>query len=178
MGEFQRYDFNMSDQPKPATGHHPSCRESDKDLVWHCNQCGLNESAEPATGEWTVGMVKAMMLNWHGENDGYRIVAEKHNAALAAERVRQFMSDHQPVEELEQQLAAERERGNAYERQLIETGKQLAAEREAREIAERSAKAWEEDAHRYATNLDAERGLMAEDREMGAEKERERAGPK
>ena len=26
--------------------HHPSCRESDKDLVWHCSQCGLNESAD------------------------------------------------------------------------------------------------------------------------------------
>ncbi len=25
--------------------HHPSCRESDKDLVWHCCQCGLNEDA-------------------------------------------------------------------------------------------------------------------------------------
>ncbi len=28
-----------------ATEHHPSCRESDKDLVWHCSQCGLNEPA-------------------------------------------------------------------------------------------------------------------------------------
>jgi hypothetical protein len=26
--------------------HHPSCRESDRDLVWHCSQCGLNENAE------------------------------------------------------------------------------------------------------------------------------------
>jgi hypothetical protein len=26
--------------------HHPSCRESDKDLIWLCNQCGAKESAE------------------------------------------------------------------------------------------------------------------------------------
>ncbi len=35
----------MSDQPKLAGGHHGSCRESDKDLIWYCNQCGLRESA-------------------------------------------------------------------------------------------------------------------------------------
>ena len=26
--------------------HHPSCRPTDKDLVWHCHQCGESESAE------------------------------------------------------------------------------------------------------------------------------------
>jgi hypothetical protein len=26
--------------------HHPSCRPSDKDLVWLCAQCGGHESAE------------------------------------------------------------------------------------------------------------------------------------
>lgn len=26
--------------------HHPSCRENDESLVWHCEQCGQNESAE------------------------------------------------------------------------------------------------------------------------------------
>jgi len=26
--------------------HHASCQPSDKELVWHCCQCGLNESAE------------------------------------------------------------------------------------------------------------------------------------
>jgi hypothetical protein len=26
--------------------HHPSCTEHDKDLVWHCSQCGLNELAD------------------------------------------------------------------------------------------------------------------------------------
>lgn len=25
--------------------HHPSCRPNDKSLVWHCYQCGDNESA-------------------------------------------------------------------------------------------------------------------------------------
>ena len=25
--------------------HHPSCRLTDKDLVWHCTNCGENESA-------------------------------------------------------------------------------------------------------------------------------------
>lgn len=32
--------------------HHPSCRPSDRDLVWHCSQCGENEPAiicEPDT---------------------------------------------------------------------------------------------------------------------------------
>lgn len=31
--------------------HHPSCRESDKDLVWHCSQCGENESAYEVEAE-------------------------------------------------------------------------------------------------------------------------------
>ena len=26
--------------------HHPSCRPTDKDLVWYCHQCGEQESAE------------------------------------------------------------------------------------------------------------------------------------
>ncbi len=26
--------------------HHPSCRESDKSLIWFCNQCGEKESAD------------------------------------------------------------------------------------------------------------------------------------
>jgi hypothetical protein len=26
--------------------HHPSCTPNDRSLVWHCNQCGLDESAE------------------------------------------------------------------------------------------------------------------------------------
>jgi hypothetical protein len=50
----------MSEQPQePWTpeNHHPSCSPHDRDLVWHCNQCGANESAE----------------SWH-------------NAALTAER--------------------------------------------------------------------------------------------
>ena len=29
-----------------AMSHHPSCRPTDKDLVWHCRQCGENEPAE------------------------------------------------------------------------------------------------------------------------------------
>ena len=28
------------------TEHHPSCTDYDKSLVWHCHQCGTNESAE------------------------------------------------------------------------------------------------------------------------------------
>ena len=30
-----------------ADEHHPSCRPSDRDLVWLCSQCGAIESAEP-----------------------------------------------------------------------------------------------------------------------------------
>lgn len=30
-----------------ADQHHPSCRESDKDLVYHCSQCGLSEGIDP-----------------------------------------------------------------------------------------------------------------------------------
>jgi hypothetical protein len=26
--------------------HHASCRPSDKNLVWHCSQCGLNEPVD------------------------------------------------------------------------------------------------------------------------------------
>ncbi len=86
------------DESKPTTGHHPSCRESDKDLVWHCNQCGLNESAadieakldqpEPAD-EWTN--VDGVTIDF-GDGDTVQIterlvtkmVVEKHSAALAA----------------------------------------------------------------------------------------------
>ena len=28
------------------TTHHPSCKPEDRELVYHCNQCGLNEYAE------------------------------------------------------------------------------------------------------------------------------------
>lgn len=29
-----------------ADQHHPSCKPSDRDLIWFCNQCGARESAE------------------------------------------------------------------------------------------------------------------------------------
>ncbi len=37
--------------------HHLSCKPSDKSLVWHCNQCGENESAEAI-------LDKALQTRW------------------------------------------------------------------------------------------------------------------
>jgi hypothetical protein len=37
--------LRLDQAPLDEPAHHPSCTENDKDLVWHCNQCGLNESA-------------------------------------------------------------------------------------------------------------------------------------
>ncbi len=78
----------------------------------------LRDEAEE--GEWTVERVKAMMLNWYGENDGYRIVAEKHNAALAAEKQREefdwghvkreYLRLQKENQQLRKQLHAEREK--------------------------------------------------------------------
>lgn len=31
--------------------HHPSCRPNDASLVWHCSQCGLNESVPEFASE-------------------------------------------------------------------------------------------------------------------------------
>ncbi len=117
-------------QPKPpmasfGTGkHHPSCRDSDRDLVWHCNQCGSNESAadieatltQPKpTGEWTAQFVNdtATGAGILGE-DWAQVIANTHNAALAARDSlwrdtwqRESMSLYDEIEDLRKQLAAE-----------------------------------------------------------------------
>jgi hypothetical protein len=65
--------------------HHPSCRESDKSLVWHCNQCGLNESAEGSEQEWTT---EKSCINisgrLYGTSDAVtaKAIADAHKAAL------------------------------------------------------------------------------------------------
>lgn len=50
--------------------HHPSCRETDTELVWHCNQCGNIEQAEHGIiknvvqrclGDWTA---PTLALGW------------------------------------------------------------------------------------------------------------------
>jgi hypothetical protein len=69
----------------------------------------------PTQEPWTVEQVKAMMLNWCGENDGYQIVASRHNAALAAERetvrlANKIMeSDRLAIADRDEQLAAVKE---------------------------------------------------------------------
>jgi hypothetical protein len=42
--------------------HHPSCTPNDRDLVWHCNQCGLNESA--ADIEEQLAAEREKTLRW------------------------------------------------------------------------------------------------------------------
>ncbi len=135
----------MSDQPKPMTGHHPSCRESDKDLVWHCNQCGLNESAadienqldqpKSTTGEWTAERVRELIIKDEWETP-YQALTEAINAALAAEadkwrKALSAASDlaKQTFIEKDKQLAAERERAEGFKRELRAALRDLAAER-------------------------------------------------
>jgi hypothetical protein len=64
--------------------HHPSCRESDKNLVWHCAQCGENESAESVLDERDAARAHAerlaAALRWLSSyeklsQEGHRLVA-------------------------------------------------------------------------------------------------------
>ena len=78
--------------------HHPSCSESDRDLVWHCSQCGLNEPVEPTRWTWeqegTSVLVSVNEENgdrcyFHCTNERWaKLAVESHNAAIAAERNR------------------------------------------------------------------------------------------
>ena len=108
----------MSEQPQEpwdAEKHHPSCSPYDRDLVWHCSQCGANESAEA----------------WH--NAALAAEREKHREELRAEiheRDRGWCN----YKELQQQLAAERETAardvtNATQ-EIIRLSEQLSAEQE------------------------------------------------
>ena len=56
--------------------HHPSCRPSDRNLVWHCSQCGLIELAECPSGARCQFRNSPGLLNWlfsrprRGDGDG------------------------------------------------------------------------------------------------------------
>ena len=78
--------------------HHPSCLPTDKDLVWHCCQCGENEPAEEevlarlarqrAALEWIGMMVSGELCrcppqNVRGDPCFKHLVSEKIVAALA-----------------------------------------------------------------------------------------------
>jgi hypothetical protein len=41
--------------------HHPSCTPYDRDLVWHCSQCGLNELAEQQPN---AGLLLELVTSW------------------------------------------------------------------------------------------------------------------
>jgi hypothetical protein len=47
--------------------HHPSCKPSDRDLVWHCNQCGLNESASEVEQEVEALRKALRQINEEGD---------------------------------------------------------------------------------------------------------------
>lgn len=46
--------------------HHPSCKESDRSLVWECDQCGV---VEPATLEELAALYKDMAVEAKRERD-------------------------------------------------------------------------------------------------------------
>ncbi len=45
------------------TEHHASCKPSDRDLVWLCNQCGGHESAEVLEMPMEVRLGLRVLLN-------------------------------------------------------------------------------------------------------------------
>ena len=73
-----------------AGAHHPSCKPSDNDLVWHCNQCGLNEFAETEILDAHKKQISALIsalkaaeeaLEWHLKNCIY---ADKNDGGAKA----------------------------------------------------------------------------------------------
>ena len=95
-----------------------------------CDRFIRKDDGPPATGEWTPDYVRQLMRDWSSENDGYRIVSSKHNAALAVEREKSYnkgradagrayelaMRDNR---ELDKQLTAKGEKFNVQEQQWL-----------------------------------------------------------
>jgi hypothetical protein len=155
MGDCPVCEEVCEEASRGMSEHHPSCRESDKDLVWHCSQCGLNEPAseQPQELEQRItaylasgGLFNPEMM----EHDKVRDLLLDCRAALAAElatssRVAENARNlHIENVRLGQQLAAEREKvllkvsqdrtatGHAskIEQIALELKQELAAERE------------------------------------------------
>jgi hypothetical protein len=133
MGDCPVCEEVCEEASRGMSEHHPSCRESDKDLVWHCSQCGLNEPASEQPEEqmaeqlhvWYLEATQALdPANYNPkaqksyaelneqQKEIDRYIARKINAALEAERekVKQQMEFRQGQEDRhKQELAAERE---------------------------------------------------------------------
>jgi hypothetical protein len=99
----------------PLYEHHPSCTPNDRDLVWHCHQCGLNESAADIEEKYNQAVDHLTQL-------GVESVAAEREAGVKV---------YLQLTLLEKKLAAERE---SHEKELdtVEANwsAELAAERE------------------------------------------------
>ncbi len=51
------YTRKLHGEVQGATNHHPSCTSIEKELVWHCHQCGINEPA----GEFNSNGIEAAL---------------------------------------------------------------------------------------------------------------------
>jgi len=99
--------------------HHPSCRESDKSLVWHCNQCGLNESAESMEDE--LNGLKASIADLSHPNCQQLladVTAEREKREKAEEWVKRLDANEKDWENIATDAQLELEK---VERQLLET---------------------------------------------------------
>jgi hypothetical protein len=65
------------------TQHHPSCKTSDRDLVWLCAQCGTRESAGEIEAQRDELLAALKALVTVGGNKNYSFGAVSHQAASA-----------------------------------------------------------------------------------------------
>jgi hypothetical protein len=81
--------------------HHPSCDPEDRDLVWHCNQCGLNEDAEVeildahkselAQAQAEIETVKGMLGQALKREDKMEAALDEAQARAGYERIQKFL---------------------------------------------------------------------------------------
>lgn len=117
-----------------AVKHHPSCRTSDLNLVWHCSQCGLNESAADIEEKLNEHIKAANEVTDENITLEEQLAAEREKVKELEREVvecNSYVAQAQvKVSDMQKQLASEREIKQSLYGMIDKAHEQLAEERE------------------------------------------------